>query len=124
MNLAIITGRLGGHPNVRTLQGSKGEFKAADFSVAVDMFRKNREEVVWVKVQALGWSAEYADKYLQKGSLVLVRGELQENKYKDKEGKEQKIWHIQADEIKQLWSAKGDNAAYTPNPQDSEDLPF
>lgn len=125
MNIALVTGRLGGNPNVRTLQGSKGEFKAADFSVAVDMtHRKEKDEVVWVKVQALGWSAEYAEKYLKKGSLVLVRGELQENKYKDKKGEEQRVWHIQADEIKQLWSAKGDNAAYTPTPQDDGDLPY
>lgn len=122
MNLAIITGRLGGDPNVRTLQGQKGEFKAADFSVAVRNFKK--DEVIWVKVQVLGWAVEDVQKYLKKGSNVLVKGELQENRYKDKEGREQKVWHIQADEVKPLWSAKGDNAAYTPKPQDDEDLPY
>jgi single-strand DNA-binding protein len=125
MNIALVTGHMGNNPNVRTLQGGKGEFKAADFSVAVDMtHRKSKDEVVWVKVQALGWAAEYAEKYLKKGSLVMVRGELQENKFKDKDGKEVRVWHIQAEEVKQMWSAKGDNAVYTPTPEDSDDLPY
>jgi single-strand DNA-binding protein len=128
MNRAIITGRVGQDPTIRTLKGQKGDFLAADFSVAVKMTHRKGDEVVWVKVQALGYSAEFAQKYVKKGTAVLVEGELQENRYTDKSGKEQKVWHIQAEEIKQLYSPST-GATYTPPmaedvEPDSEDLPF
>ena len=123
MNIAIITGRVGKDPNVRTLQGKKGEFKAADFSVAVNFSIKDADPL-WVKVQTLGYAAEFVEKYIKKGSAVLVRGELQEQKYKDKKGEEQRVWHIQAEEVKQMWSANGNNTTYTKQDDDTEDLPF
>jgi len=74
----VMVGYLGGDPEMRfTPSGTS----VTNFSVATTRKWKNQdgsqgEETVWFRVAAWGNLADVCDKYLHKGSLVLVEGML------------------------------------------------
>jgi len=71
-------GRLGNDPESRfTPSGTQ----VTNFSVAVNMYRKNADgerddETIWFRVAAWGKLAEICNQYLSKGRLVFVAGEI------------------------------------------------
>ena len=82
MTTVILSGRLTANPDVRNVQGQD----IATYTLAVD--RRSKEQkadffrcVCWEK------KAEFAEKYLQKGTKILVTGHLQTGSYTDKDGK-------------------------------------
>lgn len=84
----IIVGHLGKDPEERAMPNGKA---VANFSVAVTERWKNKdgdeqERTEWYNCAAFGRTAEIATEYLQKGSLVMVTGRMQTDKYEDKEG--------------------------------------
>lgn len=77
-NEIIVVGRLGKKPETKTVNGKT----LATFSVATDEGKDSQTE--WHNVVAWDKLAENAAKYLDKGSLVLIRGRLQTRKYESK----------------------------------------
>ena len=67
----VIVGNLGKDPVLRVIEGS-GK-KVCNFSVAVN---KYNNEAQWWRVSVWGNDAENCDKYLKKGSMVAVEGEV------------------------------------------------
>jgi single-strand DNA-binding protein len=91
-----LLGNLGRDPQLRyTQQGTP----VCDFSVAVNSRAKGQETTLWYKIQAWGKQAEFCSNYLVKGAGVFVRGELQIEKWTDRDGKEQTTLQIKANEI-------------------------
>ena len=91
MNLVILMGRLVRDPDVRYSQGQ--EQKAiAKFTLAVDRrFKKDGEQSAdFISCIAFGKTGEFVEKYLSKGTKVVVEGRWQTGSYDNKEG--QKVY--------------------------------
>ena len=77
MQKLIVTGRLGGDPEMRFFPDGK---PVTTFSIADDRkWNSNGEkhkETTWFRVQVVGGQAEACSKYLHKGDLVGVDGRL------------------------------------------------
>ena len=90
VNKAILVGRLGRDPELRSTQGNT---PVCNFSLATDETWKdqtgqNQTKTEWHKVVVWGRQAEIANQYLSKGRLVYVEGRIQTRKYTDRDGAE------------------------------------
>lgn len=83
MNSVNLIGRLCRDVETRTV-GKKEETTLATFTVAVD--RIGSEEADFIRCVAFGKTAEFADKYLSKGTRVGVSGRIQTGSYENDEG--------------------------------------
>lgn len=86
MNRVILCGRLTKDPEVRTSQSG---VTTARYSLAVD--RRGRQEqgeqsADFISCVAFGKGAEFAEKYLRKGTKILVEGHIQTGSYTNREG--------------------------------------
>lgn len=92
MNKAIMMGRLTRDPEVRySNEGSA----VSKFSLAVDRRykREGQPDADFFNCVAFGKTAEFTEKYLRKGTKVVLEGELQNNNYTNKDG--QKVYGMQ-----------------------------
>ena len=91
INKCIIVGNLGDNPIIN--QTNKGE-TVANISVATSEKWRDRntneqlEKTEWHRVSVFGKAAEFASKWLVKGSKVYVEGKLQTRKWQDKNGQD------------------------------------
>ena len=91
MNKVILMGRLTRDPDVRYSQG-ESSMAIARYTLAVDR-RFNRGEennTDFINIVAFGKAGEFAEKYLHKGTKVLVTGRIQTGSYTNKDG--QKVY--------------------------------
>lgn len=95
MNKICIVGRLTADPNVRQV----GERNVAEFSVAVNRFKK--DEADFFTVKAWGKTADFCANYLSKGRMVSVDGRMESRKY-EKDGRMVTVWDIVADNVNGL----------------------
>jgi single-strand DNA-binding protein len=77
-----LVGYLGGDPESRQV----GDTQLATFSLAVTTGTKDKPKTSWFRVNAWGGSAGPVLTYLQKGSKVLVNGEITVSTYETKDG--------------------------------------
>ena len=89
LNKVIILGNLGKDPEIRTTQSGK---IVANFSVATsekykDSAGEKIEKTEWHNVVLWGKLAELAEKYIKKGSKVLIEGKLQTRSWETDGGK-------------------------------------
>ncbi|MBO5373662.1 MAG: single-stranded DNA-binding protein [Lachnospiraceae bacterium] len=85
MNKVILMGRLTRDPDVRYTQTTA----IARYTLAVDRrLRSNNDEnnTDFINIVAFGKSGEFAEKYLHKGTKVLVTGRIQTGSYTNKDG--------------------------------------
>ena len=95
MNKAILMGRLTRDPEVRYSQ-SDSSMAIARFSLAVDRrYKKQGDEVTadFFNCTAFGKQGEFVEKYLKKGTKVVVTGRIQNDNYTNKDG--QKVYSVQ-----------------------------
>ena len=91
MNKALLTGRLTKDPNVRYSQG-ENQMCIARFTLAVDRRRSrnqdgNGQTADFISCVAFGKTGEFVEKYLRKGTKIVLDGEIQNDNYTNKEGK-------------------------------------
>ena len=104
MNKVIIEGRLGKTPEIVTFKDGN---KQARFSVATNeswMDKKSGERVTkteWHTVVVRGNNVNTVEKYIQKGTSVLIDGKLQHRSY-DKDGVTHYVTEIVTNFVKQL----------------------
>ena len=98
MNLTIMCGRLTADPEVRYGENQKA---AARFTLAVDrkFKRENDPTADFIKYVAFGKLAEFVEKYLVKGTKVIITGKFQNNNYTNKDGQTIYDYQFVADEI-------------------------
>ena len=92
MNKAILMGRLTKDPEVRYSQGEQST-AIARFTLAVDRrFKKDGDQQTadFIGCVAFGRLGEFAEKYLHKGTKVVVTGRIQTGSYTNKDG--QKVY--------------------------------
>jgi single-strand DNA-binding protein len=97
-NRVIIIGRLGRDPELRY---SNNGSPVCNMSLATDEGYKDRDgnkqdRTEWHKCVVWGKQAEYTANYLQKGSMALVEGSLQNNKWQDQQGNNRVSTEIKA----------------------------
>lgn len=87
MNIVILCGRLTRDVETRYTQGAE-PMAISRFTLAVDRRRKNSEEASadFINVVSFGKKAEFAEKYLIKGTKVLITGRWQTGSYTNNEG--------------------------------------
>ena len=88
MNRVILMGRLTKDPDIR----GEGTALVAKYTLAVDRKYKRDEDdsVDFISCVTFSKGAEFAEKYLKKGTKMLVSGRIQTGSYTNKDG--QKIY--------------------------------
>ena len=110
MNKVIISGNLGQKPEIRE---AKSGVKVGNFSVATNERVKKGDEYAdhteWHRVVVFGKEAENCERFLEKGSKVLVEGKIRSRDYEDKEGNKRRSFEILSDRVEFL--TKPENGA-------------
>lgn len=101
MNRVIIMGNLTSDPTLRRLESGSA---VGELGIAMTESYRNRqgeqvESTCYVDVAVWNKNAESCDKYLKKGSGVLVEGRLQLDQWTDKEGQVRKKLRVKADRV-------------------------
>lgn len=109
MNKVILMGRLTRDPEVRYSSGANAT-AVANFSIAVDrrFKREGDPDADFFDCTAFGKQAEFVERYLKKGTKMVVVGRLQNDNYTNKEG--QKVYRIRI-MVDELEFAESKNAA-------------
>lgn len=91
MNKVILMGRLTKDPDVRYSQGEKTT-AVARYALAVDRkFKRDGEASAdFINCIAFGKNGEFAEKYLRKGTKIVVVGRIQTGSFTNKDG--QKVY--------------------------------
>lgn len=94
MNKVILMGRLTRDPEVRYSQGENAS-AIARFSLAVDRrFKRDGDaEADFFNCTAFGRQAEFVERYLKRGTKMVVTGRIQNNNYTNRDG--QKVYGVQ-----------------------------
>lgn len=86
MNKVILMGRLARDPEVRYTQGEQA-MAVARYTLAVDRRGKNQENSAdFIQCVAFGKAGEFAERYLHKGTKIVLTGRIQTGSYTNKEG--------------------------------------
>ena len=87
MNKVILMGRLTRDPEVRYSQGESST-AIARYTLAVDRrFKRDGEPTAdFINCVAFGRTAEFAERYLRKGTKIAVTGRIQTGSYTNKDG--------------------------------------
>ncbi len=129
MNRVIMCGRLTKDPEVRYTTGDSPK-AVAKFSLAVDrQFKKDgKSEADFFNAVAFGKTAEHLEKYWRKGMRMLLEGQLQNDHYKDRDGRTQYAEQIVVDRVefveKKEQPAAPANDGFIPAPDEDEGIPF
>lgn len=82
MNVVILMGRVVKDPEVRNANGKN----VASYTLAVDRQGK-KDEADFIRCVAWEKKADFAEKFLRKGTKIVVEGSLRTGSYTDKDGK-------------------------------------
>lgn len=121
VNKAILVGRLGKDPEIRSLPNGEA---VANLSLATSTKYKSKvtgelvEETEWHRIIVFGKNAGKAASYLHKGSRVYLEGRIKTKKYQGKDGIERYCTDIVCD-VLQFLDSKQDstNSEETQQPE-------
>ena len=90
MNTIIFMGRLCDDPEIRYISGENATC-VANFRLAVDKRFKNKNNpdaptADFFRITAFGKQGEFAEKYLHKGTKIVMSGRIENNNYMDSNG--------------------------------------
>ena len=100
MNKVILMGRL-----TRDAETFGQKSKVARFCLAVDR-NYGEDETDFFNCVSFGKQAEFVEKYLKKGTKILLSGRLQNNTYEDKQGNKVTSMQVITEEIEFAESKK------------------
>lgn len=92
MNKVILMGRLTREPDVRYVQAGQEQIAIAQYNLAVNrrQIKGTEQQADFIVCKCFRASAEFASKYLYKGTKIIVIGRIQTGSYTNKEG--QKVY--------------------------------
>ncbi|WP_437666850.1 single-stranded DNA-binding protein [Sorangium sp. So ce1182] len=110
MNKVFLLGNLGEDSELHFTQGGQAvlNFRMATAESWLDKDGERKERTEWHSVVVWGKRAEALERYLLKGSKVLVEGKLRTSSYEDKEGIKRYKTEVHTDELKLCGGSKGD----------------
>ena len=85
MNKVILLGRLTGDPDIRYSQGAQ-PMAIARYTIAVDKRKQNPDgsrDANFIRCVAFGKAAEFAERYMHKGSRYMIEGRWETGSYQD-----------------------------------------
>lgn len=82
LNRVMLVGRLTRDPEFRSTASGRA---VANMRLAINRKRGEQDETLFVDATAWEKTAEFAQKYLQKGTAVFVEGRLQQEDWTDRE---------------------------------------
>ena len=98
LNKVLLIGRLGADPEIKQMVNGKS---VARFSIATSNTWKDKntnekkDRTEWHKIVIFSPGlSEIAEKYLKKGSLIYIEGQLRNRKYTDQSGMEKNISEV------------------------------
>jgi len=103
LNKVILVGRLGQKPEMKYLP--QKERQVARFTLATNerffntATRESKDRTEWHKIGVWGKQAEFCEKYLDKGKLILIEGKLRTRSWQDKDGNKRTTTEIEAENI-------------------------
>jgi len=124
MNKVFLIGRLCADPDIRYSQGENAT-AVARYRLAVDRrFKKDGESTAdFIPCVAFGKAAEFAEKYLHKGTKIAVTGRIQTGSYTNKDG--QKVYttdiFVEEQEFAESKSSGNSNGNEMPSAATDED---
>jgi len=131
MNKVILTGRLVKDPEAFTTQGG---LSRSTFDVAVQRRVKNKDgkyDADFLTVVAWRQTADFCNRYLTKGRMVAVEGQIQKRSYTAQDGSKRWVTEIVADSVEGLGSPNsGSTPTHENNPNEftevdpGDELPF
>lgn len=95
VNTVVIAGNLTANP---VMSAVKSGYLAANFSVAINEKNKDQERTSFIPVTVWGKLATICERYLAKGSAVLVEGRLKSEEY-ERQGVKIRTMRVIADQI-------------------------
>ena len=119
MNKVILMGRLTKDPDIRYSQGENGR-PVARYTLAVDRRRANADgnrETDFIGCVAFDRQAEFAERYLNKGTKITISGRIQTGSYTNRDG--QKVYTTDVIIEEQEFAESRQNAqqgGYQPQP--------
>ena len=140
MNMALLIGRLGGDPEIRTLNSGD---KVANFSLATEERWKDRtsgekrSRTTWHRIVTfVPGTVKFLEDYVGKGDLVQVVGVIRNEDWQDQQGQKRQVTKIgvsgPAHRIEKLAgvrtsdddppSGTGDQSGFSPDLDD--EIPF
>ena len=129
LNHITLAGRLTADPELRRTQSG---IAVASFNLAVDQDYKNQNGdrgVDFIPIVAWRNTAEFAEKYFEKGQMAIVSGRLTSRRYEDKNGNKRTAYEVIANSIyfagsKQKSETDAAPQTFSDLPDDDSDLPF
>ncbi len=120
LNKVMLIGRLGADPQ---LSYTKTGHPLARFSIATDSTYLNKDgervqNTEWHRIVLFERMAENASKYLRKGSLVYIEGELRTRKWQDQQGNERYTTEINGRTMRFLDKKGSGEQGYGDNQQE------
>ena len=100
MNKVILMGRATRDPEIRYGTGNN-QMAIANFSIAVDrrFKREGEPDADFFNCTAFSKTAEFVEKYIKKGTKVVIDGRLQNDSYTNKDGQKVTSTKIMIDSI-------------------------
>lgn len=129
INKVNLCGYVGGDPKVREV----GETKVAQVTLATsrtwrDKKGEKQTETQWHNLVIWGKPAEVVEKYVTKGKLIQVFGELTYRNYDDKDGVKHYVTEIRVNEFVLMPQGNGNENEKTDErssaAEQGDDLPF
>ena len=136
VNKAIIVGRLGADPEVRTVSSGQTvcRMSLATSENWTDREGQKQERTEWHRIVVWGRMAEVCGQHLAKGRQVYVEGRLQTRSWEDDQGQKKYSTEIIANTVKFLGSTdrqtnqqgmnNSQNFGQEPSFDSSEEIPF
>lgn len=95
MNNVILKGRLVRDPELRQTAST---ISVTSFTIAVDKYVKDGEKQAdFIECNAWRATAEFISKYFTKGQEILIRGQLHNKQWTDKDGVKHYTYEVTAD---------------------------
>lgn len=100
-NKVILIGNLGNDPEIKNLDNEKS---LARFSLATSEMYYNKEgnkvtDTQWHTIVCWNSTAKNVEKFLKKGSLIIVEGKLNNRNYEDKDGNKKYVTEVVCNEF-------------------------
>ena len=139
INKTILVGRVGKDPETREFQtGKLATFSLATTKKYTDKSGEKQEATEWHNIIVNGKLADVAEKYVKKGDLLYIEGEIKYQEYEDKAGVKKTTTRINCLTLQMLSSKEPTQPApqtarpyqpapkpkAMPEPEESCDLPF
>ena len=119
MNKVILMGRLTKDPDMR----GEGTNLVARYSLAVDRRFKDNDgnyQTDFINIVVFGKGAEFAEKYLKKGTKIVVTGRIQTGSYTNKDGQKVYTTDVIAEDQEFAESKSNSNNDDTPGTDDGD----